>query len=101
MELPDDLRSVVCDFARPCSRADWRTIHRMPEAQFHRAIEFTYNILNIPVIESFVKRYDQAGFIYVFQHWSYHPTLRITPNTGQPIARDIYLSYPPDIRYGR
>jgi hypothetical protein len=35
MELPDDVLSLVRDYARPLTRPDWRTLRRMPSLQFH------------------------------------------------------------------
>ena len=43
MELPDDVLSVIRDFSRPCTRHDWRNLHRMPSLQFHIDIALKYN----------------------------------------------------------
>jgi hypothetical protein len=30
MELPDDVLAIIKEYARPITRADWRTLHIMP-----------------------------------------------------------------------
>ena len=43
MELPDDILSLVRDFARPVTRPDWRTLHRMPSLLFHISVAQSLN----------------------------------------------------------
>jgi hypothetical protein len=43
MELPDDVISVIRDFSRPCTRHDWRHLHRMPSLQFHIDFALKFN----------------------------------------------------------
>lgn len=38
MELPDDVLGLVSDYSRPLTRPDWRTLHKMPNLDFHLAI---------------------------------------------------------------
>jgi hypothetical protein len=66
MEFPDDVLATIKDFSRPITRSDWRSFHPMNSEQFHFDIARCYNVKRIPVIESFVKRYDQVNFVYIF-----------------------------------
>jgi len=65
MELPDDVISIVREFARPITRADWRNLRPMPSRWFHLAILDTYYHFNLPVIESYITRYDQIEYSYI------------------------------------
>ena len=38
MELPHDVIAVIRDFSRPCTRPDWRTLHRFTALEFHLAL---------------------------------------------------------------
>jgi hypothetical protein len=83
MELPDDILGIVRDFSRPLTRPDWRHLHRMSMARFHNAIQFTYNVYDIPVVESFVDRYDQNYYVYLFHNiWIAKPVLYLRINIG-------------------
>ena len=35
MELPDDVLSLIKEFARPITRPDWRTLHKMTHINFY------------------------------------------------------------------
>ena len=35
MELPDDVIALIREFSRPLTRPDWRTLHIMPNHEFH------------------------------------------------------------------
>lgn len=35
MELPEDVVALIREFSRPLTRPDWRTLHRMPNDEFH------------------------------------------------------------------
>ena len=84
MELPEDILSLVRQFSRPLSRPDWRNIRPMTSRHFHQAIQRTYNALYLPVIESFVLRYDQIQYIYDFDPYNRHHTiLRFRTNHNQ------------------
>ena len=71
MELPDDVLSHIKDFSRPITRPDWRHIHRMTNSRFHNAIMQTYNIMNLPVINSFVERYERQDAQYLYHRFAY------------------------------
>ena len=79
MELPDDVLSIVRDFSQPITRPDWRTLRPMPIYRFHKAIQTTYHEMNLPVLESFVRRYDQSKYHY---RYTYHGVLYIELNRG-------------------
>ena len=38
MELPDDILHLIKDFARPVTRPDWRTLHKMTDDNFYRRL---------------------------------------------------------------
>ena len=42
LELPDDVLQIIKEYARPLTRPDWRTLHRMTYAQFLREFHETY-----------------------------------------------------------
>lgn len=65
MELPDDILLLVQEFSRPITRPDWRNIRPMPSRTFHQLILDTYYLFNLPVIESYIQRYDQLQYTYV------------------------------------
>jgi hypothetical protein len=44
MEFPDDVLSVIRDFSRPCTRPDWRELHRMPSFHFHWNVARSFNL---------------------------------------------------------
>jgi hypothetical protein len=94
MELPDDVLSIVSDFSRPVTRPDWRRLHRMFASDFHKAIQTTYNEVNLPVLESFVRRYDQSKYYY---RYSYHGVLYLELNRDQTSPIQITRS---ERRYG-
>ena len=56
MELPDDVLQIVRDFSRPVTPPGWRNIRPMTARWFHQDIARTYNKMNLPVLESFVRR---------------------------------------------
>ena len=64
MELPNDILAIVRDFSRPVTRPDWRTLKPMTASMFHQSIQDTYNEYYLPVIDRFVRRYDQSYYIY-------------------------------------
>ena len=65
-ELPDDVLQIVRDFSRPVTPPGWRNIKPMTARWFHQDIARTYNKMNLPVLESFVQRYDQLQFTYLY-----------------------------------
>ena len=79
MELPDDLLHIVRDFSRPVTRPDWRTLKHMTATMFHQSIQETYNQCYLPVIDTFVHRYDQHYYTYIF-NGIYNNILRIELN---------------------
>ena len=74
MELPDDILSQIKEFSRPITRPDWRYLHRMPEVRFLKLIGITYNLSNLPVINSFVVRYETRENNYIYTRFAYNPT---------------------------
>lgn len=66
MELPDDVLTTIREFSRPTTRPDWRNLHRMTLSRLHSNIAATHNRMNVPVINSFTERYDQAHYKYIF-----------------------------------
>jgi len=59
MELPDDILKLVKEYSIPLTRPDWRKLRRMNEFSFHCHIFSRYNSMNIPVINSFVNKYEK------------------------------------------
>ena len=43
MELPDDILYIIRDYSRALTRPDWRTLHRMPNLDFHLAVAQSLN----------------------------------------------------------
>ena len=66
MELPDDVLDLVRDFSRPVSRPGWRELKPMYSFKFHRDIMNTFNVRDIPVINSFVERYRRQNMQYIY-----------------------------------
>lgn len=59
MELPEDVLAIIKDFARPVTRPDWRTLHKMKSYRFHSAILKKYNShRKAQVIYNFVQEYS-------------------------------------------
>jgi hypothetical protein len=75
MELPDDVLGLIREFSRPVTRPDWRNLKPMYSFNFHRAIMNTYNIMHIPVINSFVERYTRQEMQYIYCRHAYHNNL--------------------------
>ena len=68
MELPDDVLQIIRDFSRPVTPPDWRNRKPMPARRLHHHIARTYNKMNLPVLDSFVQRYDQIQFTYLYDY---------------------------------
>lgn len=83
MELPDDVLAQIKDFSRPITRPDWRHLRPMPELKFLKAVAHTYNILKLPIIDSFVERYDRNHMKYLFSRYAYN----------QPYIADVRIRY--------
>jgi hypothetical protein len=66
MELPDDVLGLVHDFSRPLTRPGWRKLKPMYSFKFHRDIMNTFNVRDIPVINSFVERYRRHEMQYIY-----------------------------------
>jgi hypothetical protein len=66
MELPDDVLGLVRDFSRPITRPGWRKLKPMYSFKFHRDIMNTFNVRDIPVINSFVERYRRQDMQYIY-----------------------------------
>jgi hypothetical protein len=64
MELPDDLLYLVRDFARPCTRPDWRTLHRMPSLRFHLDLIDQFNS-SFNLALCFFVLHQSSDYIYV------------------------------------
>ena len=78
MELPDDILSLVRDFSMPLTRPDWRTLHRMPNLDFHLAVASELMWNQQPVIYHFITRaHSQFAFdVHFFDGFPYVPTIR-------------------------
>ena len=72
MELPDDVLAQIKDFSRPITRPDWRHLHRMSGYRFHGDVVKTYNKMNLPVINSFVERYERQDMQYLYHRYAYN-----------------------------
>jgi hypothetical protein len=68
MEFPDDVLQIIRDFSRPVTPPDWRNRKPMPARRLHHHIARTYNKMNLPVINSFLQRYDQIQFTYMYDY---------------------------------
>ena len=42
MELPDDVLTIIKDYARPVTRPDWRTLHKMTNQQYKNEFYMQY-----------------------------------------------------------
>jgi hypothetical protein len=71
MEIPDDVLQIIKEYSKPVTRPDWRKLHRMCEMNFHTDIAYTYNISNIPCINSFVTTYEKAPNKYKYLRYNY------------------------------
>lgn len=78
MELPHDVLSLVRDFSQPLTRPDWRTLHRMPNLDFHLAVASELMWNQQPVIYRFIL-HPQSHFyfdVHFFDGYPYVPTVR-------------------------
>ena len=74
MELPDCVVQIIREYSRPVTRPDWRKLRRMNEYSFHHNLVSTYNIMNLPVLNQFVDRYEQIKHAkYTYLRYNYHP----------------------------
>ena len=61
MELPEDVLCIIKEYAKPCTRPNWRTLHRMTIQSFY------YNICNcrIHIVETIREEANQQWL----KHW--------------------------------
>ena len=71
MELPDEILAHIKDFSRPITRPDWRQFKPMRAFKFHTAVMNSYNKMNLPVLNSFVKRYERQVMQYMYCRYVY------------------------------
>jgi len=79
MDIPDDVLLLIREFTRPISRPDWRNLRPMSSRKFHLSILETYYLSYIPVIETYITRYDQIQYSYVSCS-TYQPILKLRVN---------------------
>ena len=78
MELPDDILSFIRDLSMPLTRPDWRTLHRMPNLDFHLAVASELMWHQQPVIYHLILN-PRSHFTYdvrFFNGFPYVPTIR-------------------------
>jgi hypothetical protein len=64
MQLPDDVLGIIRDFARPLTRPDWRSLHRLLPEQLHFNIIYTFNnTFNLALIY-FIKN-QTSDYVYI------------------------------------
>ena len=82
MELPDDILTLIREFTKPITYAGWRKLHIMTNYQLLKLIADTYQKMNLPVINSFVARYEmrQKYMQYRYSRSRQKFTLSIIPN---------------------
>jgi len=73
MELPDEILAQIKDFSRPVTRPGWRDLHLMNELKFLKVVADTYNEMNLPVINSFVHRFETRDNNYRYIRFNYNP----------------------------
>jgi len=66
MEL--DVLKIIREYSCPVTPPGWRNKKPMTGRRFHQAIARTYNRRYLDVIDSFVKRYDQIEFTYLYDY---------------------------------
>ena len=42
MELPPEIVSIIKEYSMPLTKANWRTLHKMTESQFHGVLIVQY-----------------------------------------------------------
>ena len=92
MELPDEILGLVREFSRPVTRPDWRGLHLMPELKFLKVIANTYNEMNLPVINSFVHRFETRENNYRYSRLVYNPRRIVDINMK---IENTFISYLP------
>lgn len=40
MELPPEIVAIIKEYSMPCTRPDWRTLHKFTETRFHTQLIF-------------------------------------------------------------
>jgi len=81
MEFPEDIIAIIREFSKPLTRPDWRRLQWMTMVKFHFNIKSAFNERNISVINTFVERYDQQYYKYIFgQGRLFEPLLFIQMN---------------------
>ena len=75
MELPDDVLYQIREYAKPMTRPDWRTLHRMKQYTLHNEFE-----------RQMFKRYKRLETVYGVQ---FLQMLR----SYKPIFDDNYKSF--------
>ena len=43
MELPSVVRDIISEYAKPMTRSDWRSLHRMPSLEFYIELAKLFN----------------------------------------------------------
>jgi len=66
LHLPDDVLSIVRDFSRPCTRHDWRTLHRMPAILLHIDVALKFNSSFNLAIFAFLRN-QSSDYVYTLQ----------------------------------
>ena len=64
MELPVDVLHLIKEYAKPVTRSDWRTLHKMTEVDLNVAIASNVRRNCAPVIRQM--QYTQSNFVYYF-----------------------------------
>jgi hypothetical protein len=44
MELPNDIQSIIHEFARPVTRPDWRTLHKLSLDRYLILVKDSYTL---------------------------------------------------------
>jgi hypothetical protein len=75
MHFPDDVLMIIKEFARPLTRPDWRTLHRIPSLHLHLEIAVLFNI-SINMATIFFIKNQTSDYIYYIEYETTGPYVR-------------------------
>ena len=83
MELPDDVLQIIKDYAKPLTRPDWRTLHKMTKQQYQNEYYMQYVKRRIVLYSCIHSRNEaqyntiESTYMLMFNKWNFEHTFGI------------------------
>ena len=62
MELPIELQSIIHEYARPVTRPDWRTLHKLSIEQYFILVRDSYKLHQSIVLHNLIRKIKKVLF---------------------------------------